>query len=198
MSERFDRAIAAIDAANADDPDTVVVDGRRVPKERAHAELMTRWIDTLVPAASEALRLAARAHHVRRWTWPRRDYPDGRAGYLRWRRDLHDRHAEVAAAILADAGYDAAMIARVGAIMHKRGLGDDPEVQAYEDALCLVFVQTQLADLVARTEPERMARIAQRTLAKMSPSARKVASTIPLGSDAADVLRVALARIDAS
>ena len=39
--ERFARAIAAIDAANADDPNTIVVAGLVRPKELAHAELMT-------------------------------------------------------------------------------------------------------------------------------------------------------------
>ena len=37
--DRFDRAIATIDAANADDPNTIVVRGDARPKELAHAEL---------------------------------------------------------------------------------------------------------------------------------------------------------------
>jgi len=34
---RLARAIAAIDAANADDPETIVVNGETRPKEQAHA-----------------------------------------------------------------------------------------------------------------------------------------------------------------
>src|SRR5437868_2403332 len=91
--DRFERAIAAIDAANADDPERLVVRGEERPKEQAHAELMTEWVTRLEPSPAEELLLAARGHHLRRWTVPRSSYPEGRAGYLRWRRDLHEVHA---------------------------------------------------------------------------------------------------------
>ncbi len=35
--------------------------------------------------------IAARAHHLRRFALPRRPYPEGRPGYLRWRRDQKTR-----------------------------------------------------------------------------------------------------------
>src|SRR5690606_23738600 len=104
------------------------------------AEMMTRWVARLSPDASEALHLAARAHHIRRWEVPRNTYPEGRQGYLQWRSDLHGVHAGHAAAILREHGYDEAMIDRVGAIISKRGLRRDPEVQVFEDALSLVFL----------------------------------------------------------
>src|SRR5437763_1628367 len=112
--DRFDRAIAAIDAANADDPNRITVAGEERPKELAHAELVTAWVERLRPDAGEALLLAARAHHLRRWAIPRDSYPEGRKGYLRWRRDLEDRHAVEAGEILRDAGYDAATVDRAG------------------------------------------------------------------------------------
>ena len=40
------------------------------------------------PDGPEAVRLAARCQHIRRWTIPRADYPAGREGYRRWRTDL--------------------------------------------------------------------------------------------------------------
>ncbi|MBV8560865.1 MAG: DUF4202 family protein, partial [Acidimicrobiia bacterium] len=61
---RFDRSIAAIDAANAEDPVRVTVAGEERPKELAHAELATAWVTRLRPDASEELLLAARAHHL--------------------------------------------------------------------------------------------------------------------------------------
>ena len=94
---RFDRAIAAIDAANAESPTGVELD---------HAVRVTDWVRRLRPDASEALLLAARAHHIRRWTVPRDSYPDGRSGYLRWRRDLHEVHAREVATILEAEGYE--------------------------------------------------------------------------------------------
>ncbi|MBA3302861.1 MAG: DUF4202 family protein, partial [Acidimicrobiia bacterium] len=92
-SERFDAAIRAIDAANADDPETIVVDGVVRPKELAHAEMMTAWVRRLDAEASDAQLLAARAHHLRRWTIARSSYPEGRSGYLRWRTHLKKQHA---------------------------------------------------------------------------------------------------------
>ena len=167
--ERLARAIAAIDAANADDPNTIVVPepggaGVTRPKELAHAELMTAWVTRLRPDASDALLLAARAHHIRRWVVPRLSYPEGRAGYLRWRRDLHERHAADVGAILDEEGYDAATIARVQDIVRKRNLARDPDVQALEDALCLVFIETQFAELTAKLDRPKMVDVVRKTL----------------------------------
>jgi hypothetical protein len=167
----FDRAIAAIDAANADDPNTIRVRGEERPKELAHAELVSAWVVALEPDASEALRLAARAHHLRRWTVPRSSYPTGRAGYLRWRRDLHEQHAREVGDLLAAVGYDAETITRVQDLVRKRGLGKDPEVQTLEDALCLVFLETQFHDLAARLDPEKLDGVVDKTLKKMSSAA---------------------------
>jgi hypothetical protein len=177
---RFESAIAAIDAANAEDPDTILVDGVERPKEPAHAELMTEWVMRLRPDASEALLLAARAHHIRRWAVPRSTYPDGRAGYLRWRRDLHQRHAADIGSIMGDAGYDAPTIARVQDIVRKRGLGRDDDVQVLEDALCLVFIQTQFAELTAKLERPLMVDVVRKTLIKMSEGGRAMALSLEL------------------
>ena len=169
--DRFGRALAAIDAANGDDPNTIVVRGEARPKELAHAEMVSMWVVALQPDASEALQLAARAHHLRRWTVPRTSYPAGRAGYLRWRRDLHEQHAREVGEILAGVGYDDETIARVQDLVRKRGLGKDPEVQTLEDALCLVFLETQFDDLAARLDQDKLDGVVDKTLKKMSPDA---------------------------
>ena len=189
--ERFTRAIAAIDAANTPDPHRILIRGEDRPKELAHAELMTEWVERLAPDASEALQLAARAHHLRRWTIPRSSYPEGRSGYLRWRRALHEQHAREVAEILGDVGYDAATIKRVQDIVRKRGLGKDAEVQVLEDALCLVFVETQLHDLAARTEPEKMVDVVRKTLVKMSPRAIDLALELDLAAEDRALLELA-------
>jgi hypothetical protein len=192
VSDRFERAIAAIDAANAADPNTITVGGVERPKELAHAEMVTAWVRRLRPDASEALLLAARAHHLRRWVVPRATYPPGRAGYLRWRRDLHRRHAAEVAEILRGVGYDDATIGRVQAIVTKRNLGADPEVQALEDAMCLVFLETQFADLAARTERAKIVDIVRKTAGKMSPEAVALAGELPLGPEERSILTEAL------
>jgi hypothetical protein len=164
---RFERAIAAIDAANADDPHRITVAGEERPKEQAHAELATEWVQRLRPDAGEELLLAARAHHLRRWAIPRASYPDGRNGYLRWRRELQKAHAADVGRILEAEGYDATTIERVQEIIQKRRLSSDPEVQTFEDALCLVFLETQLTDFAERYA-DKAAEVLEKTIEKMS------------------------------
>lgn len=179
--ERLERAFAAIDARNADDPHRIVVRGEERPKEIAHAELVSEWVRRLRPDAGDALLLAARGHHLRRWTIPRSSYPDGRSGYLRWRRALHDVHADEIAQILGAQGYDAETVTRAQAIVKKRDL-KDPDVQALEDALCLVFLETQLDELAARLDDEKMVEVLRKSLVKMSAAGRRLAAEVPLSA----------------
>jgi hypothetical protein len=172
---RFQRAIQAIDDANRDDPVTLTFKGESVPKEPTHARMATRWVQALRPDAPEELLLAARAHHIRRWERPRADYPPGRQGYLRWRRDLQVFHAETTAGILRDGGYEPAAIDRVSAIIRKRGLGRDPDVQTFEDALSLVFLETQLHEFGPTVDESKLVDILRRTWRKMSAEARAAA-----------------------
>ena len=192
--ERLGRAVAAIDAANAADPNAIVVAGTRRPKELAHAELVTGWVTRLDPDADEPLLLAARAHHLRRWTIPRASYPEGRAGYLKWRRTLHDQHAREVAEILEAVGYDQPTIARVQQLVRKRGLGSDPDVQVLEDALCLVFIETQLHDLAARLEPAKVVDVVEKTAKKMSPRALELALGLDIDPGDRDLLVQILGR----
>jgi hypothetical protein len=182
---RFERAIAAIDAANSADPTTIEVRGEVRPKELAHAELMTEWVRRLDPDADEAQLLAARAHHLRRWTMPRTGHPEGRAGYLRWRAALRRQHAAEVAELLAAVGYDPDTIERVGAIVAKQGLGasgaaGDPAVQAHEDALCLVFLETQLGATAEQLGDEKIVAVIRKTVRKMSPAGVAMVEQLPL------------------
>lgn len=167
-TDRFDRAVAAIDAVNETDPNRLVVLGRERPKALGEGELATAWVLRLRPDAGEALLLAARAHHIGRWRVPRVEYPDGRAGYLKWRRDLHEHHARDVGAILAECGYDPATVERVQHLVRKRDLRTDPDVQALEDALCLVFLETQFDDLASRLDDDKVVDVVRKTAAKMS------------------------------
>ncbi len=177
---RLADALAAIDAANAGDPNTIEVRGEVRPKEQAHAELMTEWLERLDPHATDAQRLAARAHHLRRWSIPRTDHPEGRAGYLRWRTALKKQHAAELGDILERVGYDAATIERAQRIIRKQGLEVDPQVQTHEDALCLVFLETQLAQLTDAQGDEKMIDIIQKTAAKMSDRALGLVADLPM------------------
>lgn len=191
---RIDEAFHAIDAANADDPNHISVRGAERPKELAHAELATEWLRKLVPNPSEELLLAARAHHIRRWEIPRSDYPEGKAGYHRWRRELQKHHAEVVAKILAEHGYDEATRERVQAIVRKQGLGRDPEVQAFEDALCLVFLETQFSELGERLGDEKLLDVTRKTVAKMSDAGLAKVRELPLSDPERALIARALER----
>ena len=192
MNARLERAFAAIDAANADDPNTLVVRGETRPKEQAHAEIACEWVARLAPDAPDSLQVAARAHHVRRWAIPRSDYPSGRSGYLRWRKALQKLHAETVREILTAQGWPREEIGAVEAFVTKRGLGRDSNAQVLEDVICLVFVETQLATTADRLADDRMVEVIAGTLAKMSDDGRAAAFTIELeGRDAALVARAA-------
>jgi hypothetical protein len=190
---RFEQAVAAIDAANADDPHTIVIDGVVRPKEQAHAELMTEWVSRLDPDADEAQLLAARAHHLRRWSIPRESYAPGRSGYLKWRTALRRQHADEVVGILSSAGYGEDTIDRVQRIIRKQGLGSDPVVQVHEDALCIVFLVTQLEELAAKLDDDdKVVDVLRKTAAKMTPAALTVASTLPLSEGSRALLTRAL------
>ena len=179
-SDRLGAAVAAIDEANAEDPNVLVVDGVERPKEQAHAEMMTAWVQRLDPDADELQLLAARAHHLRRWTMPRTDYPDGRSGYLRWRTALKAQHAEEVGEILVRCGYEPAEVDRVQRIIRKQDLRTDPATQTHEDALCLTFLQTQFDELAAKLGDERTVGVVRKTLAKMSDQGRAEALALAL------------------
>ena len=192
-AERLRRALAAIDAANAGDPHRLRVRGESRPKELAHAELVSEWVARLAPDPGEALLLAARAHHLRRWAIPRSEYPAGRRGYLRWRRALQVLHAREATAILTAEGYDESTIRRVQDLVQKKHLGRDAEVQILEDALCLVFLETQLHDLGAQLDDEKLLGVLRKTLRKMSPDAIQRAGELPLDAAGRALLQRAIA-----
>jgi hypothetical protein len=160
-------AFAAIDAVNAEDPNQI--EGR--PRALLQGELATKWLARRDPDASDALRFAARAHHLRRWVIPRDARPDGRVGYLRWRRELKAVHAEGVAEVLGPLGIAPEVVARVQALVTKHDLGSDPEAQAFEDVVCLVFLETQYDELIDRLDDDdKVVDVLRKTIAKMSPA----------------------------
>ena len=84
------------------------------------------------------------------------------------------------AAILEGVGYEPEVVERVQAIVEKRGLGTDPAVQVHEDALCLVFLETQLAETVDRLGEDKVVDVVAKTAAKMSPAGLARVAELPL------------------
>ena len=187
-----DHAFAVIDAANALDPNRLEWDGAPQPLALVQGQRATHWLLILDPAADAAPRLAARAHHVRRWTIPRQDYPAGRAGYLRWRRALRDIHRETVAELLAPLGVAPAVIAKVQGLVSKEGLGTDPAMQLVEDAVCLTFLETQFEGLADRLDHDRLVNAVRKTVLKMSPAAIELVAAVHLSPAARGALDDAL------
>jgi hypothetical protein len=195
--DRFDRAIAGFDAANAEDPNKESSERRPRPKELVYAERMTAMLARFAPEAPEVVRLAARCQHIQRWKIPRADYAMDRIGYLQWRKRLNKFHAQQAGDILRDAGYDGATIERVGALLKKESLKADADAQALEDVVALVFLESYLAGFVAahvEYDAAKFADILAKTAKKMSPRGRAAAVTlIALPPEVAPTVRNAMA-----
>jgi hypothetical protein len=191
-SERLVCLLERIDQLNSQDPNKELVNGVAYPRELLYAQRVTGWILRLNPNASEALRITARGQHIQRWTIPRNRYEPGRRGYLRWRETLKAFHIQQVTELMREAGYAGDEMARVGIIMSKRQLETDADTQTLEDALCLVFLETQFDELRAKTPHDTMLAILQKTWRKMSPQARALAEQLALSDDAKGLLGQAL------
>jgi hypothetical protein len=162
------RALELIDDANRADP---TEDAGR-PAALVYGERMSAEIGRLFPDATDVLRIAARGQHVERWLLPRKDFPEGREGYLAWRREQGQRHAVRVAGIMAEAGYDVTAQERVGVLLRKEGIKRDREVQALEDVICFVFLRWYFEPFAAKHDPDAVLKIVEKTARKMSAEGR--------------------------
>lgn len=198
MEPSLDDLRAALVDASSEDPRILLAGDRSGPKACVEGELAAEWVTRLAPGCSPALVLAALAHHLDRWSVPRQDFPAGRAGYLRWRRHLYEVQGEAARRTLLQAGAGGELAERVAALVAKRGLARDPanrdpEAQTLEDAVCLVFLQTQLADFAESRPDDDVVEIIAKTWAKMSDGGRAAALQLDLPAPVAVLVGRALA-----
>ncbi len=174
----YQAAIAAFDRANAEDPNKETADGQEYPKELLYAHRLSEMLQRYAPGAHEAVKLAVRAQHIQRWKIPRSNYPMDRSGYLQWRTGLYKFHAETAGRLMQETGYDDDMVARVKAIVSKKGLKVNSETQMMEDVVDLVFLENYIAGFAAQhpeyTE-EKWIQIIRKTWQKMSSVAHEFA-----------------------
>ena len=176
MNGRLEAALAAIDAANAADP---AREGGE-PAALLYGRRMSEVLEGFAPGASDHLKIACRGQHIERWTRPRADWPEGRAGYLRWRTELKAYHAERVMALMAGVGWPEADRARVGGLIRKEGLKRDPESQTLEDVACLVFMRWYFAPFAETQSPEKIVEIVAKTGRKMSAEGRAAALRLGL------------------
>jgi hypothetical protein len=188
-AKNFEAAIRRFDEENGRDPNAE--NGQ--PRELLYATRLTNWVLRLSPNAGEALRLAARCQHLCRWQIPRASYPMTRPGYLKWRADLKKFHAQRAGEILREIGYDDETIRRVQDLNLKKNFPADPECRVLEDALCLVFLEFQCADLAAKTDDDKMVNALKKSWEKMTEPARAEALKLNYSPPEKELIQKALA-----
>lgn len=194
MDSRFERVIHEIDRVNEEDPTLEEVDGKKTPAALLYGQRMTLMLVKFDQDASELLRLAARGQHIRRWSIPRESYPMDRKGYLAWRTKLKLMHAELIKNIMTTHGYTEEEARVTGDLVLKKRLKQDPDAQALEDVVCLVFLQHYFDDFIAkhRNEEEKIVSILQKTWRKMSDKGHEAAFGLDLSENVLGLVRKAL------
>jgi hypothetical protein len=196
MNDRLQRTLRLFDQYNGADPNSFSWEGQTCPQELFLAEKLHDWVLKLAPDASEPLLLASKCQHIGRWEIARNSYPEGRIGYLSWRKALMRHHARIAEDILRKAGYPDSVTERVVAILMKQGIKQDADVQVMENALCLVFLQYQY-EAFHPAHGEKIVEILRKSLLKMDAAGHQRALSLPYTSVGMDYLKQALAALEA-
>lgn len=181
-------SLKAIDAANRADPSRARFAGALHPTALIEGLRAYHWVEQLRPGAPQPLLIAARGHHIKRWTVPRDSYARGREGYLAWRTYLYSFHAAEVARIMHTSGYAEGAVEHASRILHKRGIKTDADVQCYEDAVSLAFIELRLGDFAPTVSEEQLVRALKRTLAKMSAAGRDSAGALDVDAATARAL----------
>lgn len=193
MSTPFEKALAAIDAAHALDPNKVTINNEDQPYELHYAQKCTAYLDKRAPSAPEHLCLAIRAQHFRRWEIPRSSYPMTKPGYHSWRTFLKKRQAELVQQICIESGYDAETAERVASLIRKEDLKKDEETQVLEDVACLVFLDDQFAAFEKEHDEDKILGILRKTWGKMTEMGHELALQIPMEGRPRELVEKALA-----
>jgi CRP-like cAMP-binding protein len=165
---KLEQTLGAIDAANAADPNKD--DGS--PASQLYGQRMSSELERLFPDAGDVLKIAARGQHIERWILARSTYPEGKAGYHAWRRDLAKHHADRVGALMSEAGYSEEETGSAGRMLRKEGIKRHADVQALEDVICFVFLKWYFAPFAAKHSEEKIQSIVGKTARKMSDQAR--------------------------
>ncbi|WP_417594096.1 DUF4202 domain-containing protein [Oceanospirillum sp.] len=193
MNAKLETVLQKIDQSNHQDPNQDIDQGKQVAKEWLYGQRMSERLTQFEPDASELLQIAARGQHIQRWSIPRSDYPEGRVGYKHWRTDLGKFHGEKTAELMLQAGYSEQDAERVKALLQKKGLKQDTEVQTLEDVICLVFLEHYLAPFAEKHSEPKLITIIQKTWSKMSEKGHQAALKISYQPEHLALIQKALA-----
>lgn len=179
---RFQKAVDAFDAYNAQDPNEEMVNGVSIPKELLYAQRMSKRLLEFLPDANESLQLAARSQHIGRWEIARSNFPMDKKGYFQWRNELKKHHASIAWRILNKCGYESESIEAVCLLLLKKDLNNNPDTQILEDVICLVFLEYYVDEFATKYDDAKIIDILRKTAKKMSSHGLNAVSQIPLSS----------------
>jgi hypothetical protein len=197
MAPHLPKAFSLIDAAHSSDPNLITINNTQVPYELHYAQLMTHYLTLHSPSAPPTVQTACRAQHFRRWEVPRSSYPEGKAGYFKWRTFLKKRQAEQVKAICLQCDYsedEADEVARLIAKEELKRGGDTgtKEAQIVEDVACLVFLKDQFDAFEKEHDEEKIVGILKKTWVKMGERGRELALEMELSERAKELVGKAL------
>lgn len=196
MNDRLQQTLCLFDQYNGADPNLFTWEGQTCPQELFLAEKLHEWVAKLAPDAPEPLVLASKCQHIGRWEIARGSYPEGRIGYLSWRKALMRHHASIAEGIIRKAGYPDSVAERVTAILMKQGIKQDADVQVMENALCLVFLQYQY-EAFHPAHAGKIVEILRKSLLKMDAAGHQRALSLPYTPAGMEYLKQALSALEA-
>lgn len=174
-ASKFNDIIDLIDRANSCDPNQELFEGKPQPKEIVYSARMSDMLLRYEPQSSDLLKIAVHGQHIERWKLPRKDFPLTPAGYKQWRTTLYQRHADRVGELMLEAGYDEPSIDAVKNMISKKGLKSNPDTQAMEDVVVMVFIEHYMYDFSAQKAEYDEAKwidIIKKTWKKMSDRGR--------------------------
>jgi len=174
--KNFEQAISLIDAANSEDPNKEILDGKEWPKEGLYSARMSDMIARFKPDADDVLKIACHGQHMLRWQSARSDYPAGKQGYHQWRSELYTFHANHVAERMSQSGYDENAIERIKNAVGKKSIKRNPDSQLVEDIAGLVFIEHYMlafAEKHPEYSEEKWIGIILKTWKKMSDEAHQ-------------------------
>ena len=176
--QAFEQVVKLMDAANSEDPNIEMADGKEWPKELLYSHRMADMLARYKPMADHVIQLGIRGQHMLRWKSPRSDYPMNRKGYHQWRTALYTFHANSVAELMEKAGYDEASLERVRQAVGKKAIKVNEDTQLLEDVAALVFIEHYMlafAEKHPEYDEDKWIDIIRKTWNKMSSDAHDFA-----------------------
>ncbi|MDH5369726.1 MAG: DUF4202 domain-containing protein [Gammaproteobacteria bacterium] len=174
--QAFEQVVTLMDAANSEDPNIEMAEGKEWPKELLYSHRMADMLARYKPMADHVIQLAIRGQHMLRWKSPRSDYPMNRKGYHQWRTALYTFHANSVAELMEKAGYDEISLERVRQAVGKKAIKKNEDTQLLEDVAALVFIEHYMLAFTEKHpeyDEEKWIDIIRKTWRKMSADAHE-------------------------